>query len=183
MKKFKGWMCAVLAVSATACGKGSASREPESKPTGSSAHGLLPILAMPFEDICRNPTWLGENGKKTIDALLVIAGTSDCDAAVSNLAAVEVIDLSCRVDAETALSQDAARNGACGLTDLTPFASLARSTNGMPKLKKLNISGNTVEDLSPLEDLVGLETLVVGSEAAQRNAAAFNLRAVTLIDR
>ncbi|MEL7038769.1 MAG: leucine-rich repeat domain-containing protein [Cyanobacteria bacterium J06592_8] len=95
----------------------------------------LPNLDSSFLEWCLQKESISAEARKTVEALLEKAGTSDCQAASEDLLSRSLLNL----------------NG-LNLTDISPVAQL---TN----LESLSLSDNEITDISPLSELTNLKKL------------------------
>lgn len=133
------------------CGLGVAI-EPAIAQDSRSSQGLLN-----FADWCRQRDRLDPAARHTVEALLRVAKTQNCEQAWRNLADLPVLDLSNQTIQD--LEPIATFNHWRALSlpgnqirDLRPLA-------GMSSLRQLILGFNQVQDLSPLQDLNQLEML------------------------
>lgn len=127
----------------------------------SAATETSSAAASSFIDLCNGQSSLTDDAEHTVQALLELAGTENCDDAATALAAQTVIDLGGKeiVDVQplTSLPQmTELRLGSNAIADLTPLASL---TN----LETLLLNNNQIGEVAPLQSLTRLKTLVLNN--------------------
>ncbi len=127
----------------------------------SATTGTGSAAASSFIELCQGQSSLADDAQHTVQALLELAGTENCDEAATALAAQTVIDLGGKeiVDVQplTGLPQmTELRLGSNAIADLTPLASL---TN----LETLLLNNNQISDVTPLQSLTQLKTLVLNN--------------------
>ncbi|MBE9128052.1 MULTISPECIES: leucine-rich repeat domain-containing protein [unclassified Coleofasciculus] len=99
------------------------------------AHAAEPSLGSSFKEWCQQKASLSAEARKTVEALLEAAGTSDCEQAAENLLSRTELSLS-----------------GYQITDVSPLA-------GLPNLEVLYLRDNQITDVSPLAELMNLEDL------------------------
>lgn len=90
-----------------------------------------------FIDWCLNQTSLSPQTKHTVDVLLQVAGTQDCNQADKKLSILSQLDLNNNQ-----------------IADLKPLSSLTNLT-------ELDLSNNRIADLKPLSSLTNLTELIL----------------------
>jgi internalin A len=129
-----------------------------------------------FKDWCVSKATLPASAQKTVNALLEVAGTQDCQAADNHLRNLSNLNLEHKglsnlepISALTQLTslelQDNQVQDLSPLTDLANLTSLDLSINRISKLQplipltqlyQLRLAQNKITDISPLADLTGL---------------------------
>ncbi len=117
--------CAILA----SCG---------SKPSESATEPKSGNGEQTFAQLCREKASLSPETKNTVEVLLKIAGTTECDVANQKLLIITELDL---------------KNNK--ISDIKPLKYLTQLTS-------LNLGGNQISDLKPLESLTNLTWLYLG---------------------
>ena len=93
-----------------------------------------------FADWCRQKADLSPETKHTVEVLLKIAGTTECDAANQKLSSLTALGL---IDDNK-------------ISDIKPLASLT-------KLTRLSLVGTQIRDIKPLESLTNLKDLILSN--------------------
>lgn len=98
-----------------------------------------------FKQLCQKLTSLSAERRKTVEALLAEAGTSDCELAAKNLSSRTALNLVSR-----------------GISDLSPLS-------GLTNLAGLYFYNNQITDVSPLAGLTNLKELDLSNNQIQPN--------------
>ena len=133
----------------------------ERKEKGAKALKIVRAKDHPFGKWCLGYAGLDVDARWSVDALLRVAGSRDCDRAVTVLSRLKVLDLS-----------------GTGVVDLEPIGELGQ-------LEGVVLSRNGVVDLGPVAGLKGLKSLVVrGSRVRELRPLAKlgELRSIVLED-
>ena len=101
------------------------------------AQAASPSLGSSFREWCLQRTSLSAEARKTVEVLLVQAGTSDCEQANNNLSSHTELNL----------------NGN-QIIDVSPLS-------GLTNLSWLFLAGNQIKDVSPLSGLTNLSLLIL----------------------
>ena len=109
----------------------------EKKGKGTKALKIVRAKDHPFGKWCLGYAGLDVDARWSVDTLLRVAGSRDCDRAVTVLSRLKVLDLS-----------------GTGVVDLEPIGELGQ-------LERVVLSRNGVVDLGPVAGLKGLKSLVV----------------------
>lgn len=126
----------------------SPSKKPGAK-QGTVARNVL------FQTMCGQRGKLSAESRHTMEVLLRVAGTTQCDRAAQGLAKQKVLDLS-----------------GTGIRDLRPVGTLTT-------LETLVLSRNPIENWSPLAGLVNLKTLVIRDSVVKELGAIASLPKLT----
>ena len=116
-----------------------------------------PINLSSFADCCKHKNRLTTEARHTVEILLEIAGTSDCDEANRVLSNLTELHLSSNkitditpVSGFTNLTRLHLENNQ--ITDITPLS-------GLNNLASLHLESNSITDLTPLSPLINLRRL------------------------
>lgn len=110
-----------------------------------------------FVEWCAQSEQFEASTQQTIQSLLEVAGTQDCQSARDHLQEMTQLDLSDR-----------------DIADLAPVSSL-------PHLTALYLSGNQIVDLSPIAQLSNLNTLIIHNNLVQDLTPLSEVRSLTVL--
>lgn len=135
---------------------------------GSTIGGRTPMPPT-ISDWCRRPEKLSYDEVHTLNVLMAAIGATNCDQVANILSSIDHIDLS-----------NSGLKSIEVLSGLWPYGLYENSNN---KIKVLNLSGNQISDLSPIEWIQSLEYLDASdnqitspaSNSLSRNLVEINL--------
>ncbi|MDY6938698.1 MAG: CHAT domain-containing protein [Cyanobacteriota bacterium] len=145
---------------------------------GASDSGFATAVSS-FSESCLERESLDEEERKTIEVLLEIADTADCQAANENLMAMDRLDLSDRqISHLKPLSffpnLRTLYLGQNQITDLSPVTNLSQLTD-------LYLPNNQISDLAPLSGLENLTTLYLDNNQIRDIRPLSNLRSLEIL--